>query len=64
MCCACRHAPRPRRRAPRGSVLVQRPEAGPGLDSDRIVLLRSDSRFDFYAASRWAAPAPDMRGKR
>ena len=43
-----------------GSVLLQRPEAGPGLESDRIVLLRSDRRFDFYAASRWAAPAPDM----
>ena len=43
-----------------GTLLLQRPEAGPGLDSDRIVLLRSDSRFDTYAASRWAAPAPDM----
>jgi ABC-type uncharacterized transport system auxiliary subunit len=43
-----------------GSVLLQRPEAGPGLDSERIVLLRSDRRFDFYAASRWAAPAPDL----
>ncbi len=43
-----------------GSVRVQRPEAGPGLDSDRIVLLRSDRRFDFYAASRWAASAPDV----
>jgi cholesterol transport system auxiliary component len=42
------------------SVRVQRPEAGPGLDSDRIVLLRSDRRFDFYAASRWAASAPDL----
>jgi cholesterol transport system auxiliary component len=41
-----------------GSVLVQRPEAGPGLESERIVLLRSEQRFDFYAASRWAAPAP------
>jgi len=46
--------------APHGSVLLQRPEAGPGLDSDRIALLRSDNRFDFYAASRWAAPAPDL----
>ena len=46
--------------SPFGSVLVQRPEAGPGLDSDRIALLRSDNRFDFYAASRWAAPAPDL----
>jgi cholesterol transport system auxiliary component len=43
-----------------GSVRVQRPEAGPGLNSENIVLLRSDRRFDFYAASRWAAPAPDL----
>jgi ABC-type uncharacterized transport system auxiliary subunit len=43
-----------------GSVLLQRPEAGPGLESERIALLRSDQRFDFYAASRWAAPAPDI----
>jgi len=43
-----------------GSVRVQRPEAGPGLDSEHIVLLRSDRRFDFYAASRWAASAPDV----
>jgi len=43
-----------------GSVLLQRPEAGPGLESERIALLRSDQRFDFYAASRWAAPAPDL----
>jgi cholesterol transport system auxiliary component len=41
-------------------LLVQRPEAGPGLDSNGIVLLRGDRRFDFYAASRWAAPAPDL----
>ena len=43
-----------------GSVIVQRPEAGPGLDSERIILLRSERRFDSFAASRWAAPAPDM----
>jgi cholesterol transport system auxiliary component len=43
-----------------GSVLVQRPEAGPGLESNRIALLRSERRFDFYAASLWAAPAPDV----
>jgi cholesterol transport system auxiliary component len=43
-----------------GSVRVQRPEAGPGLESDRIALLRSNQRFDFYAAARWAAPAPDI----
>jgi cholesterol transport system auxiliary component len=45
---------------PAGSVLLQRPEAGPGLDSNRIALLRSDQRFDFYAATLWAAPAPDL----
>ena len=33
-----------------GSVLVQRLLAGPGLDSERIALLRSDRRFDFFAA--------------
>jgi cholesterol transport system auxiliary component len=43
-----------------GSIRVQRPEAGPGLATERIALLRSDRRFDFYAASRWAAPAPDI----
>jgi ABC-type uncharacterized transport system auxiliary subunit len=43
-----------------GSLLVQRPEAGPGLASEKIVLLRSGQRFDFYAASLWAAPAPDL----
>jgi ABC-type uncharacterized transport system auxiliary subunit len=43
-----------------GSLLVQRPDAGPGLESERIVLVRSEHRFDFYAASRWAAPAPDI----
>jgi cholesterol transport system auxiliary component len=44
----------------KGSVRVQRPEAGPGLESDRIALLRSDQRFDLYAAARWAGPAPDI----
>ena len=43
-----------------GTLRVQRPVSGPGLDSDRIVLLRSDRRFDVYSATRWAAPAPDL----
>lgn len=43
-----------------GRLMVQRPDAGPGLESERIALLRSEQRFDFYAASRWAAPAPDV----
>jgi ABC-type uncharacterized transport system auxiliary subunit len=45
---------------PAGSILVQRPEPGPGLESESIALLRSDRRFDFYAATNWAAPAPDL----
>jgi ABC-type uncharacterized transport system auxiliary subunit len=45
-----------------GRLVVQRPQAGPGLESERIALLRSEQRFDFYAASRWAAPAPDVIG--
>ena len=49
----------PAAEATAGSVLVQRPEARPGLDSNRIALLRTDRRFDFFAASLWAAPAPD-----
>jgi ABC-type uncharacterized transport system auxiliary subunit len=43
-----------------GTLLIQRPEAGPGLESEFIALLRSDRRFDFYSATRWAAPAPDL----
>jgi cholesterol transport system auxiliary component len=43
-----------------GTLRVQRPEAGPGLNTDRIALIRSEGRFDVYAASRWAAPAPDL----
>src|SRR5215831_13498053 len=43
-----------------GSLRIQRPEAGPGLNTDHIVLLRSGRRYDFYAAALWAAPAPDL----
>jgi cholesterol transport system auxiliary component len=46
--------------SPAGSVLVQRPEAGPGLNTDRIALLRSEARFDYYYATRWAAATPDL----
>lgn len=41
-----------------GTLLVRRPDAGPGLNTDRIALIRGDRRFDVYAASRWAAPVP------
>ena len=53
-------APQPATTASAGSVQVLRPAAGPALDVDRIILLRSGQRVDSFAASRWAAPAPDM----
>ena len=53
-------APAPEANGDAGRLVVQRPEASPGLESERIALLRSEQRFDFYAASRWAAPAPDV----
>jgi cholesterol transport system auxiliary component len=43
-----------------GTLRVQRPEAGPGLNTELVALLRSDRRFDFYSATLWAAPAPDL----
>ena len=55
-------APAPEVNGTAGRVIVQRPETSPGLESERIALLRSENRFDFYAASRWAAPAPDVVG--
>jgi len=39
---------------------VLRPLAAPGLGSDRIALVTSGNRLDFFAASRWAGPLPDM----
>ncbi len=45
---------------PLGSVLIQRPETSPGLNTDLIALLRSDRRFDYFSATRWAAPLPDV----
>lgn len=42
------------------SLRIVRPEPGPGLDSDRIVLVRSDRRMNFYAASRWPSDLPEM----
>lgn len=42
------------------TLRVSRTVAAPGLDSDNIVLMRSDHRMDFFAASRWAAPLTDV----
>jgi cholesterol transport system auxiliary component len=42
------------------SLQVPRPQAAPGLDSDRIALRRSAQRLDYYAGSRWPAPLPEF----
>jgi ABC-type uncharacterized transport system auxiliary subunit len=42
------------------SVRVIRPVADPGLDTSRIMLVQADHRLNFYSASRWPAPAPEV----
>lgn len=42
------------------TVQVLRPLAAPGLDTDRIALVREAQRLDYYAASRWPAALPDL----
>jgi cholesterol transport system auxiliary component len=42
------------------SLRVGHPIAWPGLDSPHILLVQSDHRMNFFAGSRWPAPAPDM----
>jgi cholesterol transport system auxiliary component len=43
-----------------GNVQVMLPQASAGLASDRIVVLHSGERLDYYSAARWAAPTPAM----
>ena len=42
------------------SLRVGHPQAQPGLDSPRIVLVESDRRMSFYTGSRWPAPVPAL----
>jgi cholesterol transport system auxiliary component len=42
------------------TLQLLRPLAAPGLDTDRIALVRNASQLDFYAASRWPAPLPEV----
>jgi cholesterol transport system auxiliary component len=54
--------PEPKGEAASGAatVLVLRPQAAPGLETEHIALKRSAQRLDYYAASRWPAPLPDF----
>jgi len=44
----------------RPTLQLLRPLAAPGLDTDRIAVVRNVSQLDFYAASRWPAPLPEV----
>jgi cholesterol transport system auxiliary component len=44
----------------KGTLRVSRPLTSPGLESERIVLVQSDHRLDFFTASRWAGNLPDV----
>ena len=44
------------------TLRVARPLPGPGLNTDRIALLRPGNRLDYYAGSRWSAPLADVVG--
>jgi cholesterol transport system auxiliary component len=43
-----------------GNVQVLQPQVSAGLASDRIVVLHSGERLDYYSGARWAAPTPAM----
>jgi ABC-type uncharacterized transport system auxiliary subunit len=45
-----------------GTLLVARPMAHPGLNTHRIALTLPGNRFDYFAASRWAGPLPQVLG--
>jgi ABC-type uncharacterized transport system auxiliary subunit len=42
------------------SLRIARPLPGPGLNTDRIALLRPGNRLDYYAGSRWSAPLTEL----
>jgi cholesterol transport system auxiliary component len=42
------------------ALSVARPRAAAALDSERIAVVRPDSRFDHFAGMRWSEPAPQM----
>lgn len=48
--------------APRvdGVLVVARPDAGPGLDSDGIAVALPGHRLDVLSGARWSAPVPEL----
>jgi cholesterol transport system auxiliary component len=41
-----------------GVLLLLRPVIQPGLENDRIALLRDDNELNYFAGSRWSEPLP------
>jgi ABC-type uncharacterized transport system auxiliary subunit len=41
-------------------LLVGRPVVAPGLDTERIAVLRPDRRLDYFSGSQWGAALPDV----
>jgi cholesterol transport system auxiliary component len=39
---------------------VARPRASPALETERLAVVRPDSRFDYFTGVRWSEPAPQM----
>ena len=49
--------------APRSAgptLRLARPLPAPGLNTDRIVLMRPGNRLDYYAGARWSGPLSDV----
>jgi cholesterol transport system auxiliary component len=42
------------------ALAVAPPRTAPSLDTERIAVIRPDSRFDYFSAVRWAESAPQM----
>jgi cholesterol transport system auxiliary component len=42
------------------AISIARPGAALALDTDRVAVVQSDSRFDYFAGVRWSEPAPQM----
>lgn len=42
------------------ALVVGRPRAAATLDTDRVAVVRTASRFDYFAGVRWSEPAPQM----
>jgi cholesterol transport system auxiliary component len=45
-----------------GVLIVPRPTVQPGLDTDRIALIRAANELDYYASSRWGGNLSQVLG--